>query len=173
MNPPNAENFSLFCFLFGVWMPHAWKSSATPRLLFSSDIWWQKSATRNFTVYLSLYGPYILESVVHDGFAFIDTGGFPYVKYGNTWHVKGYFLHHSICISKIFQVKKKTHRDPLLWLSWRRKSFLRFPVEYRKTMNNVKALSIVSMCNSSSYRIYNIIQKQRKVKKSNLYQRIL
>ena len=37
----------------------------------------------------TLYGPYILESVVHDGFAFIDTGGFPYVKYGNNWHVNG------------------------------------------------------------------------------------
>ena len=40
---------------------------------------------------LTLYGPYILESVVHDGFAFRDTGGFPYVKYGNNWHVKGKF----------------------------------------------------------------------------------
>ena len=38
---------------------------------------------------LTLYGPYILESVVHDGFAFIKKGGFPYVKYGNNWHVKG------------------------------------------------------------------------------------
>ena len=33
--------------------------------------------------------PYILESVVHDEFAFIKKGGFPYVKYGNNWHVKG------------------------------------------------------------------------------------
>ena len=32
---------------------------------------------------------YILESVVYDGFAFIKKGGFPYVKYGNNWHVKG------------------------------------------------------------------------------------
>ena len=38
---------------------------------------------------LTLYGPYILESVVYDGFAFIKKGGFPYVKYGNNWHVKG------------------------------------------------------------------------------------
>ena len=38
---------------------------------------------------LTLYGPYILESVVHDGFTFIKKGGFPYVKYGNNWHVKG------------------------------------------------------------------------------------
>ena len=38
---------------------------------------------------LTLYGLYILESVVHDGFAFIKKGGFPYVKYGNNWHVKG------------------------------------------------------------------------------------
>ena len=38
---------------------------------------------------LTLYGPYTLESVVHDGFAFIKKGGFPYVKYGNNWHVKG------------------------------------------------------------------------------------
>ena len=38
---------------------------------------------------LTLYGPYILESVVHDGFAFIKKGGFPYVKYGSNWHVKG------------------------------------------------------------------------------------
>ena len=40
-------------------------------------------------LHLTLYGPYILESVVHDGFAFIKKGGFPYVKYGNNWHVKG------------------------------------------------------------------------------------
>ena len=39
---------------------------------------------------LTLYGPYILESIVHDGFAFIKKGGFPNVKYGNNWHVKGY-----------------------------------------------------------------------------------
>ena len=38
---------------------------------------------------LTFYGPYILESVVHDGFAFRETGGFPYVKYGNNWHAKG------------------------------------------------------------------------------------
>ena len=38
---------------------------------------------------LTLYRPYILESVVYDGFAFIKKGGFPYVKYGNNWHVKG------------------------------------------------------------------------------------
>ena len=39
--------------------------------------------------FLTLYGPYILESVVHNGFAFIKKGGFPHVKYGNNWHVKG------------------------------------------------------------------------------------
>ena len=38
---------------------------------------------------LTLYGPYILESVVHDGFAFIQKGGFPHVKYDNNWNVKG------------------------------------------------------------------------------------
>ena len=38
---------------------------------------------------LTGHGPYILESVIHDEFAFIKKGGFPYVKYGNNWHVKG------------------------------------------------------------------------------------
>ena len=42
-----------------------------------------------FELTLTLYGPYILESVVYDGFAFIKKGGFPFVKYGNNWHVKG------------------------------------------------------------------------------------
>ena len=41
------------------------------------------------TADLTLYGPCILESVVYDGFAFIKKGGFPHVKYGNNWHVKG------------------------------------------------------------------------------------
>ena len=45
--------------------------------------------SEDFHAVLTLYGPYILESVVHDGFAFIKKGGFPYVKYGNNWHVKG------------------------------------------------------------------------------------
>ena len=39
--------------------------------------------------WLTIHGPYILESVVHDGFTFINTGAFPYVKYGNNWHVMG------------------------------------------------------------------------------------
>ena len=50
--------------------------------------WGKHEGFVKYFLCLTLYGPYILESVVHDGFAFIKTGGFPFVKYGNNWHVK-------------------------------------------------------------------------------------
>ena len=59
-----------------------------PQLFFSIDQPSSKPKSLAL-IKITLYGPYILESVVHDGFAFIKKGGFPYVKYGNNWHLKG------------------------------------------------------------------------------------